>query len=106
MISGSPEFRTYITALVVRFFVLFHAPSWSRISLPFSGVSFRKFVFQIAIKRALDDHVVGNVQPVLKDHQQAGRVLIVDRVLELIVRLADRLPNTPRIVQFVPRRSS
>jgi hypothetical protein len=41
MINGAPEFRTYITALVVRFFVLFQAPFWSVMSTRFLRSYFR-----------------------------------------------------------------
>jgi len=70
MMSGSESLRTYSTALVVRFFSGFHAPSLSRITLPWLGFPPGKENFRLPYK-ALDDGIVWNVQTFVKNRQQA-----------------------------------
>ncbi len=61
--------------------------------LAFVGLSFREGEFQIAIQRARDDCVVRSVETIVEDDQQARRILELNAILELIVRVTEYFPD-------------
>src|SRR5260370_20022785 len=61
--------------------------------LPLIGSTLSTCVFKIAVKRALDDHLVRHVKPIMEDKQDARRGLVLDRVLQLIIGVAHGLSD-------------